>query len=486
MKSTLEPLEGNKVKLSVEVDDAEFDRAVDSAFKKIAKEVRLPGFRPGKAPRRILEARIGLDAARQQALQDAIPQYLARAVREHDVDLIATPEVELTGGADEGQVAFDATCQVRPVVTVPGYGGLRVELPSVTATDDDVQAAIDAERARHGSLSDLDRPAATGDFVTLDLSATRDGEPVAGLNVEDWSYEIGKGWVAEGFDDELTGASAGDELAFTATPSGTEEPADFAVTVTKVQEMVLPEVTDDWVSDHLGEFDTVAEWTESIRTRLSETKLNQGRSMLIDRTTASLAELVDEEPPEALVTAELQSRIQNFVAQMQSQGIQIEQWLAATGQDAASFTEGMREGAVRAVKVDLALRAVAAAENLVSDDDDLEREYQRIAMRVNQKPNQVRKAYERNDAVVELTAQLRKSKALEWLLHRVEVVDPDGTPIDNDLLLGHGLDEHDHHHDDHDHHHDEHDHDHDHEDTGEAAGAPTAADAEADAEEESA
>jgi FKBP-type peptidyl-prolyl cis-trans isomerase (trigger factor) len=249
------------------------------------------------------------------------------------------------------------------------------------------------------------------------------------------------------------------------------------------------------VSDHLGEFDTVAEWTESVRTRLSETKLNQARSMLIDRTTASLAELVDEEPPEALVTAELQSRIQNFVAQMQSQGIQIEQWLAATGQDAASFTEGMREGAVRAVKVDLALRAVAAAENLVSDDEDLEREYQRIAMRVNQKPNQVRKAYERNDAVVELTAQLRKSKALEWLLHRVEVVDQDGTPIDNDLLLGHGLDEHDHdhhhdehdhHHDEHDHHHDEHDHDHDHEDTGEAAGAPTAADAEADAEEESA
>ena len=140
---------------------------------------------------------------------------------------------------------------------------------------------------------------------------------------------------------------------------------------------------------------------------------------------------------------------------MQSQGIQIEQWLAATGQDAASFTEGMREGAVRAVKVDLALRAVAAAENLVSDDEDLEREYQRIAMRVNQKPNQVRKAYERNDAVVELTAQLRKSKALEWLLHRVEVVDPDGTPIDNDLLLGHGLDEHDHHHDEHDHDHDD-------------------------------
>ena len=460
MKSTLEPLEGNKVKLSVEVDDAEFDRDIDSAFRKIAREVRLPGFRPGKAPRRVLEARIGAEAARQQALQDAIPQYLARAVREHDVDLIATPTVELTGGEDEGQVAFDATCEVRPVIVVPGYGGLRVELPSVTATDEDVQQAIDAERTRHGSLADLDRPAADGDYVTLDLSASRDGEPVAGLNVEDWSYEIGKGWVAESFDSELIGASAGDDLEFTATPSGTDEPADFTVKVTRVQEMVLPEVTDDWVSENLGEFDTVQEWRDSVSERISESKLNQARSQLIDRTTASLSELVEEDAPEALVTSELQSRVQNFVMQLQSQGIQVEQWLAATGQDPATFTEGMREGAVRAVKVDLALRAVAVAEDLEVTDDDLDLEYQRIAMRVNQKPNQVRRAYERNDAVAELAAQLRKSKALEWLLHRVEIVDPDGTPIDNDLLLGHGLDDHDHDHDHHDHDHDHHDHDH--------------------------
>ena len=463
MKSTLAPLEGNKVKLSVEVDDAEFDRDVDSAFRKIAREVRLPGFRPGKAPRRILEARIGLEAARQQALQDAIPQYLARAVREHEVDLIATPEVELTGGADDGQVAFDATCEVRPIITVPGYGGLRVELPSVTATDEEVEKAMDAERARHGTLSDLDRPAAVGDHVTLDLAATRDGEPVVGLNVEDWLYEIGKGWVAEGFDDELVGASAGDELSFTATPSGTDEPADFTVTVSRIQEMVLPDIDDEWVSDHLGEFDTVEEWKDSIRERISQVKLNQARSMLLDRTSAALAELVDEEPPEALVSAELKSRVNNLLSQLQAQGIQVEQWLAATGQDPASFTEGMREQAIRGVKVDLALRAVAVAEDLQVDDDDVDAEYQRIAMRFGQKVNQVRKAYERNDAVADLVAQLRTSKALEWLLHRVEIVDPDGAPIDNDLLLGHGLEDHDHGHDHADHDHDDHDHaDHDH------------------------
>ena len=129
VKSTLEALEGNKVKLSVNVDEAEFDKDIDAAFRKIAREVRLPGFRAGKAPRRVLEARIGVAPAREQALRDSIPQYLAKAVREHDVDLIASPEVEITAGEEEGPIGFDATCEVRPEITVPGYDGLRVELP---------------------------------------------------------------------------------------------------------------------------------------------------------------------------------------------------------------------------------------------------------------------------------------------------------------------------------------------------------------------
>src|SRR5215207_2307255 len=130
MKSSVEPLEGNKVKLYVEVDESEFDRDIDQAFKAIAREVKLPGFRNGKAPRRVLEARIGLGPAREQALRDSIPQYLAKAVREHDVDLIASPEVEITGGAEEGPIEFDATCEVRPEITVPGYETLQVVLPA--------------------------------------------------------------------------------------------------------------------------------------------------------------------------------------------------------------------------------------------------------------------------------------------------------------------------------------------------------------------
>ena len=224
--STIAPLEDNPedaatkklVKVSVTIDEAEFDRDIDTAFRTIAKEVKLPGFRPGKVPRKVLEARIGLAAAREQALRDAVPQYLATAVRDHDIDLIATPSIEFTGGQEAGPVSFDATCEVRPEITVPGYGGLRVELPSPNATEAEIDQAVEAELRRQGTLIDVDRAIQSGDHVTLSLAGSRDGEPVAGLNTEDWLYEVGNGWVAEGFDGELIGAKPGDELTFTATP----------------------------------------------------------------------------------------------------------------------------------------------------------------------------------------------------------------------------------------------------------------------------
>ena len=440
MNSSVETLEGNKVKVSVSIDEAEFDRNIDQAFKKIAREVRLPGFRAGKAPRRVLEARIGIAPAREQALQDAIPQYLAKAVREHDVDLIATPEVEVTSGAEEGPVAFDATCEVRPEITVPGYGGLRVELPNPAATDDEVQQAIDAELKRHGALVDVERPATTGDYVTLDLETTRDGEAVAALNTEDWSYEIGQGWITDDFDDHLVGASAGDVQTFTSTPKGTDEPADFQVTVSRVQELVRPELTDAWVAENHGDVETVAAWTDAIREQISTTKANRMRGDLVGKVTAALTSLTEIEPPPPLVERDLRGRVDATVRQFQAQGVNMEQFLAATGQDGSAFVESLRPQSEQAVEIDLALRAVATAEGVEVDDDDLANEYERLAVRVEQKAKDVRKAYEANDMVADLKAQIRKAKALDWLVHHVDYVDEKGQPLALDFVLGHGHD----------------------------------------------
>jgi trigger factor len=460
VKSTCETLEGNKVKLRVEIDQSEFDRNIDAAFRKIAKEIRLPGFRPGKAPRRVLEARIGIDAARAQALQDAIPEYLSRAVREHDVDIIATPDVEMVAGEESGDVTFDATCEIRPEVTVPGYKGLRVELVAPTVTDEEFDEVLQNERRRHGKLVDVDRAAAMGDYVIVDLAGTRDGEPVVGLNTEDWTYEVGRGWVAPGFDDQLVGGKPGDELTFTATPNGTEQPAEFVVKVQRVQEMQVGDLTDEWVSENIAEFDNVEAWTASLRERLEGMRLNQMRSTLVDKVTDALAALVDVDAPESMVNNDLQGRVQNTVAQFQRQGISLDQWLSATGQDTASFVEALKVQSEKAVKVDLALRAVAVAENIEADAVDLEAEFEAIAVQVNQKPAQVRKAYEQNDAVVDLAAQIRKGKALDWLLHNVEYVDASGAVLDRDTVLGHS--DHDHANHVHDHQHDDesaHDHD---------------------------
>ncbi len=443
----METLEGNKVKLYVEVEEAEFDHDIDRAFKLIAKEVNLPGFRAGKAPRKVLEARIGVGAAREQALRDAVPQYLAKAVREHQVDLIATPEVEITDGAESGPVEFDATCEVRPTITVEGYGELRVELPALEVTDDDLDAIHQSELKRTATLADADRPAEVGDYLTMDIAATRDGEELSGLNTDDWGYELGQGWVTDDFDEHLTGVSAGEEVTFTSTPKGLEEPAEFVVKVTAVQVSVVPELTDDWVSDNIGEFDTVEEWNASLRESQSDQKLNEARQSVVQAMNAALAELVVDDVPEAMVDADLNQRVQGVVQQFQSQGIDLGQWLAATGQGPDDFIESMRGSSVEAVKVDLALRAVAEAESIDVEPHDFDAEYARMAMQYGQKAKDIRRAYEQNDAVPELAAQIRKSKAFDWLLHHIDFVDPDGNPIDRDTLLGHSHDDDDQDHD---------------------------------------
>ena len=453
MKSTLEALEGNKVKLSIEVDESEFDRNMDAAFRKIAREVRLPGFRPGKAPRKVLEARIGLEAARGQALQDAIPEYLGQAVRQHEVDIIATPDVNIVEGQESGAVKFEATCEIRPEIDVPGYAGLRVELVNPKLSVEELNEAVTTELRRFGVLTDVDRPAATGDSVIIDLEGLREGEPVPGLNVDEWTYEIGRGWVAPGFDDQLTGAKKGDVVRFTATPNGTEEEADFVVTVNRVQTLEVPELTDAWVAENISDADTVDAWKDSLRSRYEEMRMNQMRRTVVDRLTDELEKLVDIEAPESMVNADLQARVQNTIQQFQAQGIALDQWLSATGQDADSFVSGLKMQSEKAVKVDLALRAVAAAEKIEVTDADLEAEYEAIGVRVGEKTAKVRRAYEQNDAVVDLIAQMRKSQALEWLLHNVTYVDQNGEVLDTDTVLG----EHDH--DDHDHDHADHDHD---------------------------
>jgi len=252
-------------------------------------------------------------------------------------------------------------------------------------------------------------------------------------------YEVGRGWVAKGFDEELLGMSTGEEKQFRAVPNGNEDEADFSLKVSKVQELQLPEVTDQWVADTFGEFDTVDQWRATIVERMSESRLNQARNSVVDRATDELAKLVDIDLPEAMVEGDLRSRMRNTVETFQRQGIAIGQFLQITGQSEEQFIEQLREQSRKAVRVDLALRAVATDQKFDATDDDVELEFERIAVRANVKAKRVRSLYEKNDAVGDLKAQIRKSKALEWLVRQVTYVDTEGKPISTETLLNEGV-----------------------------------------------
>jgi trigger factor len=435
MRSTVEPLEGNKVKLSVEVDADEFDGAVTEAFRKIAKEVRIPGFRPGKAPRKVLETRIGSQAGREQAFQDALPEYYSAAVIEHDVDVIAPPEIDITGGQESGAVAFDAVVEVRPSIEVPGYGGLRVTLERPAVSEEELAAQIDRMRELDGTLAEVDRAIVDGDTVTIDVAGTLDGEPQPGLTAEDYSYRVGSGAITPEVDEQLAGAKAGDTLEFGATHPDPDEDRElqFTVVVQTVQEKVLPEATDAWASD-ASEFDTLDELRASLTERMVRVRRAQASMAWREKVGEALAELVTDELPDALISQEMQSRLQDLAMRLQAQGMRLEQYLAMTGTDPEAFSSELRGTAIAGVKVDLALRAVAEAEGIECTDDDLTDELEGVASRVGESVDTVRERFERVGQLSAIRSDIKKRKALEWLLERTEVVDPDGAPIDRSEL----------------------------------------------------
>ncbi|HMC39268.1 MAG TPA: trigger factor [Acidimicrobiales bacterium] len=432
MKAVLETLEGNKVKLSIQVDEQEFEKDIDAAFRKIAREVRIPGFRPGKAPRRILEARLGKETGRSEALREALPAYYTQAVRDHEVDVVAAPELDITSGEDSGGVSFDAVVEVRPEIHLAGYGGLRVTVPSPVASDEDIDAQLDRLRGNFGELVEVGRPVKAGDFVTVNLSGTRDGEPIPQLDLEDFSYEAGSDSLLPGLDPVLDGAKVGDILEFDAD-LGDEGPASVKVLVKEVKEKKLPDLTDEWASE-ASEFDTVAELRADIAKRMGVVRRVQATLALRNSALEALVELVADDPPASLVDAEVERQLHDLQHRLEAQGATIAGYLQATGQAPEELVESLRQQAAPSVKADLALRAVAKAEGVEPTEDDIDAEVRRLAEAYKIKPAEARRNLERADQMPAVRSDWKKSRALDWLLEHVEIVDEEGKPVDRSLL----------------------------------------------------
>jgi trigger factor len=449
MRATAAPEEGNKVRLTVEIDEAEMDGALDDVLKRLSREVRVPGFRPGKVPRKVLETRMGGAAAlRGEAIREALPEYYSRAVDETEVDPIDQPDIDITAGEESGAVSFEAVVLVRPTVAIPGYGGLVVTMPTLEVTDEEVTAQVDRMRSTSGELVEVTRPVLTGDQVTIDIHGTRpdadaDADADGGadgdsddenLTAEDLLYEVGTNGVVPGLDDQLLGSKAGDTLTFDAEIEALEQTVSFTVTVKDVKELSLPDADDTWAAE-ASEFATLAELRADIAERLRQRRIVEAQMALQQKTVEALCELVTEEIPEQLVLEELRERIHDLNHRLEGQGMSLAQFLGVTGRGEEEFLDELRAGALQSVKADLALRALVEAESVEVSDEELDEELTTMGARLDMDADQVRSQLEQAGRLSAVRSDRRKAKAMRWLMDTVELVDDNGKPVSRDDLL---------------------------------------------------
>jgi trigger factor len=435
MRATTEPLEGNLVRLSVEIDEPEFDRALVGVVKTLASQVRVPGFRPGKVPRKVLEARMGgAGALRAEALRESLPDFYARAVVDSEIDPIASPEIDITAGEESGGVSFDAVVQVRPVVSIPGYDGLQVTLPGLRVGDEDIDAQVDRLRENDAELESVGRPAIDGDQVSIDLHGS-DASGAEVVGIDDYLYEVGSGTITLELDVELRGAKTGAILAFTSPAPGNEdEIISFRVLVKDVKVKKLPEPTDEWAAES-SEFATVAELRADIAERMARVKLVQSQMALREKTVEAVAGLVDDaDVPEVLVDSEVNERLHDLQHRLEAQKLGLGEYLQATGRTPDDLLAAVRVDAQRAVKADLALRSLATAEDLTVSDDELDSEIAGMAQRMEASAATLRRQLDTAGRTGAVRSELRKGKALQWLLDHVELFDEEGNPMSRDDL----------------------------------------------------
>jgi trigger factor len=435
MRATTETLEGNLVRLSVEIDEPEFDRALGDVVKTLATQIRVPGFRPGKVPRKVLEARMGgAGALRAEALRESLPDFYARAVVDSEIDPIASPEIDITSGEDGGAVSFDAVVQVRPLVSIPGYDGLQVTLPGVIVTDEDIDRQVDRLRENDAELELVSRPAIDGDQVTINLHGSDESDAEV-VGVDDYLYEVGSGTVTPELDEELRGAKSGAILTFTSkAPGESEEVISFRVLVKDVKVKKLPEPTDEWAAES-SEFSTVAELRADISDRLARVKLVQSQMALREKTIEAIADLVDDaDVPEVLVDSEVNERLHDLQHRLEAQKLGLGEYLQATGRTPDDLLAAVRVDAQRAVKADLGLRALAEAQELGISDDELDAEMVAMADRMETTPGELRRQLDTAGRTGAVRSELRKGKALQWLLDHVELFDEEGNPMSRDDL----------------------------------------------------
>ncbi|VXB86237.1 trigger factor [Nocardioides sp. AX2bis] len=432
MKSAVETLTPTRAKLTVEVPFEELKPSLDAAYKKIAQQINVPGFRRGKVPAAIIDRQVGREAVLQEAVQDLVPQKYMEALQENDLQPLAQPEIEVTNLAPDEQLEFTAEVDVKPTIELPEYDGIEASVEDLEVSDADVEEQVAALRERFGTLSDVERPAADGDFVVIDLLATQGGEAVEGAEVSQMSYQVGRGGMIEGLDDALVGLSAGDDKVFTTQLVGGDlvgEDVEVSVRVSQVQEQELPELDDDFAQE-ASEFDTYEELTEDVRGRLRNGKRLEQAAAARDAVLEVLLDKVDVPLPESVVAEELTARRQSVEQQLAQAGMTMQAYLDDEGQTVDEFEADLEKRVRDAVAAQFILDEIAKKEELGVDQNELSQHLVRRAQQSGQDPQEFANHMFAHNHIPDLVQEILRGKALASIVESATVTDESGNVVE--------------------------------------------------------
>ncbi len=438
MKSSVEQLSPTRVRINVQVPFTELEPDFQRAYKELAKQIRLPGFRPGKAPAKLLEARFGREAMLDQVVSEALPARYGQAVMESEVQPIGQPEIAVTRKEYGQDLAFTAEVDVRPRIALPDLGALTVSVDPVEVSDDDVDAELQSLRARFGTLSGVDRPVAVGDFVSIDLSATVDGEEVPNAAAEGLSHEVGSGRLIAGLDDALVGLSVDESREFTATLAAGEhagKDAQVTVTVRSVKQRELPE-PDDEFAQLASEFDTIEELRSNLREQVQRAKRARQAEQIRDATMDALLEQVDVPLPEAVVQSQYESAVHNALSSLGHDDAKLAEALAQQGKSREEFEAEAREAAEKDVKRQLLLDALADDLQIEVGQDDLTERLVVTSRQYGIEPQQLLAYMQENNQLPSMFADVRRGLAVAAVVEAATVTDTDGNTIDTSEFFG--------------------------------------------------
>jgi trigger factor len=435
VKSEVETLSPTRVKLTVEVDFEELTSSVDAAYRKVAGQIRIPGFRPGKVPPRIVDQRIGRGVVLEEAVNEAIPQFYGQAVEEADVRVLSQPEIEVTNFADGEQLTFTAEVDVRPKIELPELAKLPVTVDDADVKDEDVDAQLKNLADRFATLTTVERPVEAGDFVSIDLALRADGEPIEDGTANGLSYEVGSEGLVEGLDSALVGLSAGESAEFDTalTAPYTATAGRASVTVRSVRTKQLPTL-DDSFAQEASEFDTLDELRADLRTRLERVKRLEQGMQARDKVLEVLLSQIEVPLPERTVEAEIEGRREGLQQQLVANGLDLDSYLASQDESIEEHEAHVKVDVERDLRAQFVLDAIVAKEELGIEEAELSEYIVRRASRVGVSPDEYAQQLVRSGTVPLAVADVLRGKALAFVLEQAAVTDTSGQVVDLNRL----------------------------------------------------